>query len=145
MLSKVIWVKQQTCGLCYDVYWPLLNLSKCSLDQGRSGKSMPSVCRGERVERRAGHSIPYLWCKHLRSWGWGTWIWGQVGLQIEALSKINEQAGEWRKGRRGGGRGVVERDYYECLSSGQLENLLEGISEIFEGVFPIHRAWGSAF
>lgn len=31
----------------------------------------------------------------------------------------------------------MEREYYECSSSGQLENLLEGVSEIIEGVFPI--------
>lgn len=31
----------------------------------------------------------------------------------------------------------MEGEYDECSSSRQLENLLEGVSEIVEGVFPI--------
>lgn len=64
-----------------------------------------------------------------------------MGLQIEALSKINKSGSGGREGEEEeegrNRRGNVEGEYYECSSSGQLENLLEGVSEIIEGVFPI--------
>lgn len=135
MLSKDIRVKQQTCGLCYDHLLTTLRFVEVFPWPGKEWEEH-AKCMQRWKEQSEELGMVSLICDANTWEAEARWDY-RLRLCLKSISREVEE-GKGRRRKRGGtGDGNVEGEYYECSSSGQLENLLEGVSEIIEGVFPI--------